>query len=322
METRRKRRRRRRAGPVLLTILFVAVALVAGYKCLVHPPETDVPSSDLEASSNEEVQTSANSRKDYFYTILVYGTDDDNGGSDTNILVGFDGKNGTVSCVSIPRDTAIHLNGKTPKFNYAFNSGGHEQARESAGDMLGIPVDFYIGVDLQAFVDLVNAIGGVDFEVPINMNYDDPYQDLHIHFNKGMQHLSGEDALKVVRFRNNNDGSGYGTEDIGRITTQQAFLKAVAQKMLQPANLVKVGDYVKIFQQYVDTNLKLSDMAWFGEQLIGMGTGNVSFYTLPGAWSDSRNRYMLDADATLDMVNRCLNPYVTDRTAEDLNLVL
>ena len=201
METRRKRRRRRRAGPVLLTILFVAVALVAGYKCLVHPPETDVPSSDLEASSNEEVQTSANSRKDYFYTILVYGTDDDNGGSDTNILVGFDEKNGTVSCVSIPRDTAIHLNGKTPKFNYAFNSGGHEQARESAGDMLGIPVDFYIGVDLQAFVDLVNAIGGVDFEVPINMNYDDPYQDLHIHFNKGMQHLSGEDALKVVRFR-------------------------------------------------------------------------------------------------------------------------
>ena len=322
METRRKRRRRRRAGPVLLTILFVAVALVAGYKCLVHPPETDVPSSDLEASSNEEVQTSANSRKDYFYTILVYGTDDDNGGSDTNILVGFDGKNGTVSCVSIPRDTAIHLNGKTPKFNYAFNSGGHEQARESAGDMLGIPVDFYIGVDLQAFVDLVNAIGGVDFEVPINMNYDDPYQDLHIHFNKGMQHLSGEDALKVVRFRHNNDGSGYGTEDIGRITTQQAFLKAVAQKMLQPGNLVKVGDYVKIFQQYVDTNLKLSDMAWFGEQLIGIGTGNVSFYTLPGAWSDSRNLYMLDAEATLDMVNRCLNPYVTDRTAEDLNLVL
>lgn len=322
METRRKRRRRRRAGPVLLTILFVAVALVAGYKCLVRPPETDVPSSDLEASSNEEVQTSANSRKDYFYTILVYGTDDDNGGSDTNILVGFDGENGTVNCVSIPRDTAIHLNGQTPKFNYAFNSGGHEQARESASDMLGIPVDFYVGVDLQAFVELVDTIGGVDFEVPINMNYDDPYQDLSIHFSKGMQHLDGEDALKVVRFRHNNDGSGYGTEDIGRISTQQAFLKTVAQKMLQPGNLVKVGDYAKIFQQYVDTNLKLSDMAWFGEQLIGMGTGNVSFYTLPGAWSDSRNRYILDPDATLDMVNRCLNPYVTDRTAEDLDLVL
>ena len=322
METRRKRRRRRRTGPVLLTILFVAVALVAGYKCLVRPPETDVPSSDLEEEGSAQETAQSSGRKDYFYTILVYGTDDDNGGSDTNILVGFDGKNGTVSCVSIPRDTAIHLNGKTPKFNFAFNSGGHEQAQESAGDMLGIPVDFYVGVDLQAFVELVDAIGGVDFEVPINMNYDDPYQDLSIHFSKGMQHLDGEDALKVVRFRHNNNGSGYGTEDIGRIGTQQAFLKAVAQKMLQPGNLVKVGDYVKIFQQYVDTNLKLSDMAWFGEQLIGMGTGNVSFYTLPGAWSDSRNRYILDPDATLDMVNRCLNPYVTDRMAEDLDLVL
>jgi LCP family protein required for cell wall assembly len=319
METRRKRRRRRRAGPVLLTILFVAVALVAGYKCLVRPPETDVPSSDLEEEGSAQETAQSSGRKDYFYTILVYGTDDDNGGSDTNILVGFDGKNGTVNCVSIPRDTAIHLNGKTPKFNYAFNSGGHEQARESAGDMLGIPVDFYVGVDLQGFVELVDAIGGVDFEVPIDMNYDDPYQNLSIHFSKGMQHLDGKDALKVVRFRHNNNGSGYGTEDIGRIGTQQAFLKTVAQKMLQPGNLVKVGDYVKIFQQYVDTNLKLSDMAWFGEQLIGMGT--VSFYTLPGAWSDSRNRYILDADATLDMVNRCLNPYVTDRTAEDLDLV-
>ena len=318
METRRKRRRRRRAGPVLLTILFVDVALVAGYKCLVHPPETDVPSSDLEASSNEEVQTSANSRKDYFYTILVYGTDDDNGGSDTNILVGFDGKNGTVSCVSIPRDTAIHLNGKTPKFNYAFNSGGHEQARESAGDMLGIPVDFYIGVDLQAFVDLVNAIGGVDFEVPINMNYDDPYQDLHIHFNKGMQHLSGEDALKVVRFRHNNDGSGYGSEDIGRMQTQQNFLKAVAQQTLTLSNVDKVGEFAKIFQQYVDTDLSLGNLAWLGKEAISMGVDKISFSTLPNEW---RSPYIyLDPDATLELVNQYLNPYVEDRTMEDLDI--
>ena len=90
METRRKRRRRRRAGPVLLTILFVAVALVAGYKCLVRPPETDVPASDLEEEDSAQETTQSSGRKDYFYTILVYGTDDDNGGSDTNILVGFD----------------------------------------------------------------------------------------------------------------------------------------------------------------------------------------------------------------------------------------
>lgn len=325
METRRRRRRRRRTAPVLLTILFIAVALVAGYKCFVRPPEVDEPGSSAEPldtqPSENEPSSPVNARKDYYYTILVYGVDDDNGGSDTNILVGFDGAGGAANCVSIPRDTAIHLNGKTPRFNFAYNSGGAEQARQSAGDMLGIPVDFYVEVDLQGFVDLVNAIDGVDFDVPINMNYDDPFQDLHIHFNKGLQHLDGSDALKVVRFRHNNDKSGYGTEDIGRIGTQQAFLKAVAQKMLQPGNLAKVGDYAKIFQQYVDTNLKLSNMAWFGEQVIQMGTGNINFYTLPGEWNDARARYILDADGTLDMVNRCLNPYQTDRTLSDLNLV-
>ena len=79
---------------------------------------------------------------------------------------------------------------------------------------------------------LVDAIGGVDFDVPINMDYDDPIQNLSIHFKKGVQHLSGADALRVVRFRHNNDGSGYGSEDLGRMATQQKFLKAVAKKML------------------------------------------------------------------------------------------
>ena len=329
----RTRRRRRSWSRLLLLVVFVAAALYAGYFCLFRPPE--VPAETTRPDEAEEVsaedtaqdaealaQAAHLERKPYFYTILVSGVDDHNGGSDTNILVAVDAENDYIYGVSIPRDTKAVINGKNHKINFAYNSGGTALLAETISQQLGIPVDFTVTVDLDGFAALVNAIGGVDFEVPISMNYDDPYQDLHIHFSAGMQHLSGAEALKVVRFRHNNDGSGYGTEDIGRITTQQAFLKAVAQKMLQPANLVKVGDYVKIFQQYVDTNLKLSDMAWFGEQLIGMGTGNVSFYTLPGAWSDSRNRYMLDADATLDMVNRCLNPYVTDRTAEDLNLVL
>ena len=329
----RTRRRRRSWSRLLLLVVFVAAALYAGYFCLFRPPE--VPAETTRPDEAEEVsaedtaqdaealaQAAHLERKPYFYTILVSGVDDHNGGSDTNILVAVDAENDYIYGVSNPRDTKAVINGKNHKINFAYNSGGTALLAETISQQLGIPVDFTVTVDLDGFAALVNAIGGVDFEVPISMNYDDPYQDLHIHFSAGMQHLSGAEALKVVRFRHNNDGSGYGTEDIGRITTQQAFLKAVAQKMLQPANLVKVGDYVKIFQQYVDTNLKLSDMAWFGEQLIGMGTGNVSFYTLPGAWSDSRNRYMLDADATLDMVNRCLNPYVTDRTAEDLNLVL
>ena len=117
----------------------------------------------------------------------------------------------------------------------------------------------------------MNAIDGVDFNVPVNMDYDDPYQDLHIHFSAGMQHLTGEEALKVVRFRHNNDGSGYGSEDIGRMQTQQNFLKAVAQQTLTLSNVDKIDTFVKIFQQYVDTDLTLGNLAWLAKEAISMG---------------------------------------------------
>ncbi len=169
------------------------------------------------------------------------GVDDHNGGSDTNILVAVDAENDYIYGVSIPRDTKAVINGKNHKINFAYNSGGTALLAETISQQLGIPVDFTVTVDLDGFAALVNAIGGVDFEVPISMNYDDPYQDLHIHFSAGMQHLSGAEALKVVRFRHNNDGSGYGSEDIGRMQTQQNFLKAVAQQTLTLSNVDKVG---------------------------------------------------------------------------------
>lgn len=133
-----------------------------------------------------------------------------------------------------------------------------------------------------------------------------------------MQHLSGAEALKVVRFRHNNDGSGYGSEDIGRMQTQQNFLKAVAQQTLTLSNVDKVGEFAKIFQQYVDTDLSLGNLTWLGKEAISMGVDKISFSTLPNEW---RSPYIyLDPDATLELVNQYLNPYVEDRTMEDLDI--
>ena len=191
--------------------------------------------------------------------------------------------------------------------------------RETVSDALGIPVDFTVEVNLKAFVKLVDEIGGVDFEVPLNMNYDDPYQDLHIHLKKGMQHLDGQNALKVVRFRHNNDGSGYGTEDIGRIGTQQAFLKTVFKKML--SNPQKITSYAQIFSEYVKTDLAVSELAWFGQQAILMGMDKLNFETLPGEWSDRLSRWVIDQEAALELINNGLNPCTADRTLDDLHLV-
>lgn len=331
-QTHHRRRRRRRSWPrTFLLLIFTAAALAAMYRIVFQKPHVAAAANfpaaasagTSQASASQEQGTVVNGmeRKPDFFTILVSGADDGNGNSDTNILVAFDAGSGAIHCVSIPRDSGMYVRGSAAKINSAYNRGGMEMLSDCISGTLGIPIDFTVEVKLRGFVRLVDAIGGVDFNVPINMDYDDPYQDLSIHLKKGMQHLNGENALKVVRFRHNNDGSGYGSEDIGRIGTQQAFLTAVAKQLLTLSNADKVGELAKLFNEYVNTDLEVSELAWLGKEALSIGTDNITFTTLPGEWSGRRSLYMLDQDAVLELVNSSLNPYTADRTLSDLNLV-
>ena len=306
--------RRMHWGRLALLLVFLAAAIYAAYHCLIQAPQqSDQPVQNEELTPEEEALRSHLERKPDFYTILVSGVDDHNGGSDTNILVAVDAANDAIYGVSIPRDTKAIIDGDAHKINYAYNSGGMSLMADVITEQLGLPVDYTVQVDLQGFVAIVDAIGGVEFDVPIDMHYEDPYQDLYIHINKGLQRLSGEDALKVVRFR-----EGYASQDLGRMNTQQAFLKAAAKQTLTPANLDKIDDFVKIFQSYVETDLTLGNLAWLGKEAISMGTDAISFCTLPGEW---KSPYIyLDQEAVLTLVNEHLNPYVEDRVPEDLNI--
>lgn len=322
-------KRRRSWKRILLLLVLFAGIVYAGAHILIRPPqveaqedpdstqETDGQSDqeDAEAAAAAAALAAHTERKEKFYTILVSGCDDGNGNSDTNILLAVDAENGYIHGVSIARDTKAVWDGKTHKINAAFGSGGVEKLAEVIGDQLGIPVDFTVSVDLKGFVALVDAIGGVDFDVPVDMNYEDPYQDLYIHFSAGMQHLTGEEALKVVRCR-----SVYATQDIGRMETQQKFLKAVAKQTLTLSNVDKIPEFANIFNQYVETDLTLGNLAWLGTEAISMGADAVSFSTLPGEWNDDDNFVHLDPDATLEVVNQYLNPYVEDRVMADLNI--
>ena len=325
----KKKSRAERLTVTLLSLLFLAAAGVAVVKYLVRPPEpveNDPPQEtgqdgDTEqADGGAEVISNGRERKQYCYTILLSGIDNDAGGSDTNILMRFDAVNKTIDLVSLPRDTLMR-NGH--KLNYSYAKGGTQMLRDEIAALLGIPVDFSVSVDLKGFIELVDQIGGVDFDVPINMDYDDPYQDLHIHFQKGMQHLDGQQAMEVVRFRHNNDGTGYGTEDIGRIGTQQAFLKAVAQKLLKAENVPAMAE---VFLKYVKTDLTLGNLVWLGNEALNMGGMDaVSFHTLPGdgtGFYKGASVYVLDADAMLELVNSALNPYAEDISAEDMDILI
>ncbi len=323
----RLRRKQRSPWVVTLLLLFILIGLCCAVvrvyfrapdqktddSVMIQRVNNPVISEDL---SDEEAEAlrSHYERKPEFWTILVSGADDGNGGTDTNILVALDVANGHVFGASIARDTKALINGKNHKINFAYNAGGMETLADTVSDQLGIPVDYTVLVDLKAFQALVDAIGGVDFYIPIDMNYEDPYQNLSIHFSKGMRHLSGAEALKVVRCR-----EGYASQDIGRMHTQQDFLKAVAQKLMTPESLLHLDDYCKIFVDYVKTDLTVGNLAWMGAQVAAMGTENIEFATLPGDW---KSPYIyLNQEEVLAMVNEHLNPYTEDRTMEDLNIL-
>ena len=322
-------KRSERLAAALLSALFLAAAVFAGVKMIVRAPEpvADIPQSEdaspEKADEQESVSpASVNARREYCYTILVSGLDDDNGGSDTNILVCFDQPNKKISLVSLPRDTLLYHEWASNKLNYAYAKGGTALLRQEVENLLGIPVDFYVTVNLKGFIALVDQLGGVDFEVPVDMDYDDPYQNLHIHYSKGMQHLNGQQAMEVVRWRKNNDGTGYATADIGRIDTQQAFLKVVAQQLLKIDNVPAMA---KVFFKYVKTDLTTGNLVWLGTEALSMGMNAVSFHTLPGdgtGYYRKESVYVVDPEATLALVNEYLNPYREPVTIEDMDILV
>lgn len=329
------KRRPERLVVTLLSLLFLSTAVFATVKYVFRAPEldTDKPvvtpdgtaSTDVDRTGTDEPDAPGRTRREYCYNILVSGLDDDNGGSDTNILVRFDVPNKRIDLVSLPRDTLLHNEYRNNKLNFAYAKGGTELLMSQIENLLGIPVDFYVTVNLKGFIALVDQIDGVDFDIPINMDYDDPYQDLHIHFTKGPRHLNGQEAMEVVRFRHNNDGTGYGTEDIGRIGTQQAFLKAVAKQLLQIGNVKNIPALADIFYTYVKTDLTTGNLVWLGNEALNIGTENIHFATLPGDGSGYYNKqsvYVLDAQATCDLVNEALNPYNEALTLEDMDILV
>jgi len=169
----------------------------------------------------------------------------------------------------------------------------------------------------------VDAVGGVEFDVPVDMDYDDPAQDLSIHYKKGVQHLNGQQALEVVRFRHNNDMTGY--SDTGRADTQQALIRAVLDKVLSWGSLGKIKPLLDVCMDNVQTDLTASEVLYFAGQALYLDMGNVDTRTLSGRGDATHNGYKwcyeLDREQTLRDINDLLNPYETPVTDEMANIV-
>ena len=293
-----KKKPKRRGSPLgrlfrgLYRMVVVLSALIVvffcAYQALVKPPEQAAPPTAAvpqqtprpDDPNTEEDESALPTptplvRKEGFYTFLLAATDEGGGNTDTIMVVGYDTQNQKMGVVSIPRDR------KLPKINSVYASEGIDGLKDVVSDLIGIPIDHYVTVNLNGFQRLVNAVDGVDFYVPCDMNYDDPTADppLSIHYTEGMHHLNGQQAMEVVRFRHNNDGSGY--TDVGRSQTQQKLLIAVGKKVLSKPG--RIADYVDIFLKNVKTDLSATDILWLAGKAASLDLdGGVSTATLPG----------------------------------------
>lgn len=340
----RTRKEKIRLAVILVVVILLALVLgvFAAHQAIVKRPDVTPPTVDNNGTDSKVTVPGVDvsgDRKEDFYTFLVVGRDTGGGGNtDTILLAAYDIPNQKLNVMSIPRDTMVNVSWDIKRINSVYNAnGGGDEGIQAlyteVSQLVGFVPDFEVVVEWKAVGELVEAIGGVWFDVPRNMNYDDPTQSLHIHIDKGYQQLNGEQAMGVIRWRQNNDGTGYVTGDIGRIETQQAFLKAVIAQCLQIQNTTKIQEFARIFTDNVQTDLTLGNLVWFAEQAVfgGLTMDNVNFVTLPGnynasAWSRTYKNYqsyvLPNAEELLAVVNEYFNPYLEERTAGQLDIML
>ena len=262
-------------------------------------------------------------RKQDVYTMLVVGRDRVGLNTDTIMVARFDCANHEVNIVSIPRDTLVNVPWAVKKVNSVYGTNGIDGLVSEIEDLVGFEIDSYAVVNTYVFQQIIDCIGGVYFDVPIYMYYDDPDQDLHIYLAPGYQLLNGAQCEQVVRFRQNNDGTGYPNGDLGRIETQQAFFKALASEVLQIGNIANLPEIINLILDNTDTNLTSGNIAFYAEEFLKMDSDSISFYTMPydTVYIRGGSYVSIRLDEWLDLVNNYLNPFNVNVTAANLDVL-
>jgi len=334
----------------VLTIIFAAGSVA--YTLTVRPPE--IPSIER----SEEPDTHMNygfipgewhqedaaisgrrapegftdaDRKEDFFTFLIIGLDD-GVNTDTIMVASYDGVNREANIISIPRDSLVNVSRRVKKINAAFPSGtlhgggmagGINQLQREISTIIGFMPDFYIVIDMDAFVRIIDAVGGVDVYVPFNMRYFDPTDNLRIDIPRGQQHLDGNQALHFARFRLGGADSRT-ISDYDRIENQQAIIHAALEGLLRPESLLRIPEFIRIFNDNVHSDITAGNMIWFANELREIrGTDALSTYTIPTTGTSGLPMFyeFLCEEGILELVNRTVNPFIRDIEAHDIDII-
>lgn len=291
---REKKKKSRVLKKILIVLILILIALVAGitYKTQKNGGGLQGLLSTLVGHDEETLKNLEQIQ------VLLMGVSTDNGGklTDTIIVATYDPKNQKALLLSIPRDTFVGKNPQTgtgsDKINALYQKSP-EKTLEKVNEITGLDIKYYMVIDNQALIKLVDVIGGVEFYVPIDMVYDDPSQDLHINLKEGLQTLDGDKAEQLLRYRHGNldKKTGkylgtypeeYGGNDYGRMRTQREFMIETAKQTLQAKNILKVKEIIDIAYEYVETNLSVSVIKDYVPYAVNIDINNIQSAVLPG----------------------------------------
>ena len=339
---------------VAIILAVVLLGVVAWDALFVKPdlpgngtqPDGTPTENGIDYGDGVQPRVSGERKSQDYYTVLILGRDTGGGGNtDTMLLASYDVTNQKATVMSIPRDTMVNIPYDIKRINAVYNYGGGGEKGIRAlykeiSQLVGFEPDYQVIVEWEAVGKIVDAMGGVYFDVPRDMNYEDPVQDLSIHQTKGYRLLSGDDAMQVLRYRHDNRKNGkmlgYPDGDLGRIKTQQGLLKAMIEQLMSLKNITKVNEFIKVFNENVETDLSFQNMLWFAKQaFLGnssgakLDTAQVNFVTMPNknvsCWSRVYHSYQSyvtpNAQELLDLVNNELSPFVEPSTMSDLDIM-
>lgn len=265
--------------------------------------------------------------------VLLLGVSTDLGDTaptDTIMVASYNPNTQKANLLSIPRDTYIgkNKNKATPsdKINCLY-SISVDKTLQAVNDLTGLDIQYYAVIKTEALIELVDAIGGVEFNVPIDMYYTDPTQNLKIDLKAGMQEINGEKAEQLLRFRKNNNGTTYpqeyGDNDTGRMRTQRDFIMAVMQQTLKPENIFKIGEILDIASKNIETNLDIGYLKDYIPYAVEFDTENLTTETIPGVNKQlpesTKEWWFFEADKeeTAELIRKLFYPETGDTEGEN-----
>ena len=287
---------------ILMGLLVIFCAVVFG---AARQPRTDEPSG---------------TRRRNCSTIFLAGVDEGGYRTDTMMLMMLDREAHSVSLVSIPRDTLVYCEYSVPKINSAYGwAGGGEdginELLERVTEIIGFRPDGYLLIDMSALEEMIDRMGGVTFDVPMDMHYSDPSQNLTIDLSAGEQKLDGAHAIQLLRFR-----SGYPTADLGRVSVQRQFISAALDQWVSVRGAIALPSVLRLLRESTSASFTTANYLWMAETLMLCDRSDIRTATLPGAATDiaGGSYYVLDAAGVAETVNTLCNPYEKGVAVSDL----